>query len=260
MDAQRHRFGELVTTTTPADNRLAEGALLIAAAVVPETDIDFELARLAALAASCDGDTAAALSDELFGSGRFAGNQGDYYDPKNSVLPQVLDRGLGIPITLAVLFIDIARRRGVVVEGVGMPGHFLTRSGDVFFDPFHGGGALDEAGCQRIYQRLAGRPVVLPSGSLAPIAEPLILQRMLWNLRSIAEGRGDADLRFRVLGLLNGFEEMSLQVRMAWAVALSERGQFGEAAAVASTAATTAPAPAQQRLIGMAERWAARLN
>ena len=129
MDSQRRRFAELVNAADPASDRLAEAALLIAAAVAPETDVDFELDRLGALAASCTGADAAALSDELFGSGRFAGNQGDYYDPKNSVLPQVLDRGLGIPITLAVLFIDVARRRGVTVEGVGMPGHFLTRSG-----------------------------------------------------------------------------------------------------------------------------------
>lgn len=260
VDVNRGRFAELVNAESPAPDRLAEAALIIAAAVAPETDVGFELDRLGALAASCSGADAQGLSDELFGSGRFAGNQGDYYDPRNSVLPDVLDRGLGIPITLAVLFIDIARRCGVVVEGVGMPGHFLTRSGGVFFDPFHGGIALDEAGCERIYQRLAGRPVSLPKGSLQATPEPMILQRMLWNLRSIAEGRGDGELRFRVLGLLNGFDEMALQVRMAWASALAERGQFGEAALAATAAADKAPDPASARLRAMAERWSARLN
>ncbi len=260
MDALRRRFAELVNEPDPGPDRLAEAALIIAAAVEPSTEVGFELDRLGALAASCTATDAGALSDELFGSGRFAGNQGDYYDAANSVLPRVLDRGLGIPITLAVLFIDVARRRDIIVQGVGMPGHFLTRSGDVFFDPFHGGIALDEAGCERIYQRLAGRPVSLPSGALDPTPEPVILQRMLWNLRSIAEGRNDGELRFRVLGLLQTFDDMSLQVRMAWASSLAERGQFGEAAIAAEAAAERAPEAASARLRAMAERWAARLN
>ena len=260
MDDHRRRFAELVNVTDPGPDRLAEAALIISAAVAPETDVAFELDRLGALAASCTGTDAQAMSDELFGTGRFAGNPGDYYDPRNSMLPQVLDRGLGIPITLAVLFIDVARRRGIEVEGVGMPGHFLTRSGDVFFDPFHGGIALDESGCEQIYQRLAGRPVSLPKGALEPTPEPQILQRMLWNLRSIAEGRGDGELRYRVLGLLHGFDDISLQVRMAWASSLAERGQFGEAAVVAEAAAERAPEPSGERLRAMAERWSARLN
>lgn len=243
-----------------AADRLVRGAMIIAAALDPTIDVDYEVARVAALADSCTSTTAAGLAGELFGSGRFAGNAADYYDPRNSMLPAVIDRGLGIPITLAVLFIDVGRRRGVAIEGVGMPGHFLTCSGGAFYDPFHGGVELDEAGCEAVYQRLAGRPVALPPGSLAPTSEPMILQRMLWNLRSIAEGKGDADLRFRVLGLLHAFDEVPLQVHMAWASALAERGQFGEAAVVAEAAAAGAPKVAAERLLGMAAKWAARLN
>ena len=260
VEHHRAEFALLVGPGPVPPDRLVRGAMIIAAALDPDLDVEFEVDRVAALAESCESTTASDLARELFGSGRFEGNHTDYYDPRNSMLPAVIDRGLGIPITLAVLFIDVARRRGIHVEGVGMPGHFLTRSENRFYDPFHGGLELDEAGCEALYQRLAGRPVSLPRGALAATTEPAILQRMLWNLRSIAEGKGDADLRFRVLGLLHAFDDVPLQVRMAWASALAERGQFGEAAAAADAAADEAPDAAAERLRSMAAKWSARLN
>lgn len=260
MEAHHNRFALLVAQPDIDRSELAEGALLIATAVDPAIDVDHELDRMQALSAGCDASEPSALALELFGSGRFVGNSADYYDAKNSVLPQVIDRGLGIPITLAVVFIDIGHRLGMAIDGVGMPGHFLTRSSDSFFDPFHGGVELDEAGCNALYARMAGRPVSLPRRALDPTPVSQILQRMLWNLRSIAEGSGDSVMRFGVLGMLAQFAETPLPVKMAWAGALAERGQFGQAATVAEAARDHAPESAQERLQGMADRWSARLN
>jgi len=81
----------------------------------------------------------------LFGRGRFSGNRRDYYDPRNSLLDQVLERQLGIPITLAIVAMEVGRRLGVPLSGVGMPGHFLVGSDGSYFDPFHQG---RDAGCQ----------------------------------------------------------------------------------------------------------------
>lgn len=260
MEAHHDRFALLAAQPVIETARLAEGALLVATSVEPEIDIDHELARMQALSDGCEATDPAALALELFGSGRFAGNTANYYDARNSVLPQVIDRGLGIPITLAVVFIDIGHRRGMNIDGVGMPGHFLTRSGERFFDPFHGGMELDEAGCGELYARMAGRPVSLPRRALDPTPPTQILQRMLWNLRSIAEGKGDNAMRFGVLGMLAQFAETPLPVKMAWASALAERGQFGQAATVAEAAKSVAPATAADRLQAMADRWSARLN
>lgn len=240
--------------------RLAEGALLVGAVVEPELIVDDELERLAALAATCAATDAAGLAEELFAGGRFRGNQLDYYDPKNSVLPAVLDRGLGIPISLSVLFVVTGSHRGIDVKPIGMPGHFLAAGDGHFFDVFDGGAKLDAEGCRRLYSRLAGRDVALPPRALDATTGSDTLQRMLWNLRSIAEGRNDAAMGYRVLSLLSAVSGVPLQVTMSWATALSQRGRFDQAAAVAAEAAESAPASAKDRLTAMSERWAARLN
>jgi len=239
---------------------LDEGALRIAAAVDASVDIDHERGRLDGLAAELASTTVEALAIELFASGRFSGNGANYYEPENSLLPQVLDRKVGIPISLSVLFIEVGRRKGLDIQGVGMPGHFLTRSGNVWYDPFHAGGALDERGCEAVYQRLAGRPVALPQKSLAATPPAQILERMLWNLRSIADGRGDAALGRGVLALLSTFPNASLQVRMSWALAQAESGQFDGAAQTARDSAALASGDTKDRITRQANTWQARLN
>ena len=92
----------------------------------------------------------------LFDGEGFCGNKEDYYDPRNSYLNEVLDRRTGIPITLSVLYMEIGNRLGLRIDGVGMPGHFLTKffhdGRYVFIDPFNRGETLDERGCR---ERLA---------------------------------------------------------------------------------------------------------
>lgn len=265
MREDRQLLAELVgggdaSPSDPSSDALARGALLIARAVDPTIDIDASAQRLQALAGEFGGTTPESLAADLFGSGRFVGNTAAYYEAENSSLPHVLDRGLGIPITLSVLFIEVGRQHGHAIAGVGMPGHFLTSFDGAFYDPFHAGVRRDPEGCRQLLCRMAGRDVQLPPRALEPTPTPMILQRMLWNLRSIAEGSGNGALQFRVLGLLDAFPDVPLQVRMSWANALAERGQFGEAAAVAERAAGFVTGDSAERLRSMAARWLARLN
>jgi regulator of sirC expression with transglutaminase-like and TPR domain len=141
-------------------------------------------AIFAALAAAVAADDAPELARRLFGpdaSEPFVGNPGDYADPRNSFLDQVLDRRLGIPISLSVLMIEVGRRRGIPLVGVGMPGHFLVGCDDGFVDPFHGGTVLDAAGARRLFDRAhPGAPFA--DHYLDPVGPRSVLSRMLANL------------------------------------------------------------------------------
>lgn len=178
MDAAA-RFVELVQgpeSGIPLD----EAALLIAAAD-HAVDVPAQLLVLDDLAASIAADDVATLAHELFVERGFAGNTVDYGDPRNSFLDEVLRRRLGIPITLGVLMIEVGRRRGIGLVGVGMPGHFLVGSDDGFVDPFHGGEVLDAAGARRLFDRIhPGAPFA--AHHLDPVGPRAVLSRMLANL------------------------------------------------------------------------------
>jgi regulator of sirC expression with transglutaminase-like and TPR domain len=162
---------------------LAACALLIAERERPGLDVAAALRRLDELAAEvvAAGGTLDALLEVLFVRHAFRGNEEDYYDPRNSDLAEVLARGLGIPITLGVVLIEVGRRAGVDVAGVGYPGHFLcvarTAGGPVYLDPFRGGRRVDRA--------------TLDADHLAVASKRAILTRMLTNLRAIHRQRGD---------------------------------------------------------------------
>src|SRR5262249_38683713 len=135
-----------------------------------------------------------ALNDYLFGELRFIGNDIQYEDPRNSFLNEVIDRRTGIPITLALLYMEVARRAGVHVEGINFPGHFLVRcparrglayAEDLIVDAFHGGALLSHDACLDLLRRRAGDDAVLAARSLARAAKPQILARMLVNLKRI---------------------------------------------------------------------------
>jgi regulator of sirC expression with transglutaminase-like and TPR domain len=133
-----------------------------------------------------------ALSDYLFTEERFTGNQIHYEDPRNSFLNEVLDRRTGIPITLALVYMEVARRAGVHVEGVNFPGHFLVRapvprrhfddSPDLIIDAFHGGALLSEDACRELLRRHTGEDSV-DACRLSQATKPQILVRMLTNLK-----------------------------------------------------------------------------
>ncbi len=135
-----------------------------------------------------------ALNEYLFGELHFAGNDTHYEDPRNSCLNQVLDRRTGIPITLALMYMEVARRAGVEVEGVNFPGHFLlrcraprgmTNADDLIIDAFHGGALLSEEDLVRRYGEPGEEGRDIPARLLARAAKPQILARMLLNLQRV---------------------------------------------------------------------------
>jgi regulator of sirC expression with transglutaminase-like and TPR domain len=180
---------------------LAEAALLIAADEYPDLDVDDYLQRLDELASSVQGalpaeagleETVVALNHYLFVEQGFTGNADDYYDPRNSFLNDVLDRKLGIPITLSILYMEVGRRLGLPFEGVSFPGHFLvkcaTNEGDVVLDPFWGGVPLSEDDLRDRLEETCGKPQAA-AAPLAPLLSTAnkkeILVRMLRNLKGI---------------------------------------------------------------------------
>src|SRR5581483_2102597 len=165
------------------DINLAEAALLMAADEYPSLDVSTYLQRLDELAAGVRGRLPA---DATFEEQGFTGNTDDYYDPRNSFLNEVLDRKLGIPITLSILYIEIGRRIGLTFQGISFPGHFLVKSetdvGDIVLDPFSGGVALSEKDLvQRLRERFGEENA--PPAPLAPLLRAAgkkeILLRML---------------------------------------------------------------------------------
>ena len=206
---------------------LAEGALLIAAEEYEDLDVAAYLQRIEAMGSALrqrlredisTSDALLALNRYVFEELGFSGNADDYYDPRNSYLNDVIERRVGIPITLAVLYIEIGRRIGLPLQGVSFPSHFLVtcalRDGTVVLDPFSRGASL---GLDDLQERL--RPIATDveldertlRTLLAPAAPHEVFARMLRNLRAIHEGKGD-DLKAlaassRIVMLLPGAAE-----------------------------------------------------
>lgn len=139
-----------------------------------------------------------ALNDFLFKELRFVGNDVQYEDPRNSCLNEVLDRRTGIPITLALIYMEVARRAGVDVQGVNFPGHFLLRcparhnpySKDLIIDAYHGGALLSEDACRALLRRHAGDDAAgsddeMDAYLLGHATKQQILARMLLNLKRV---------------------------------------------------------------------------
>jgi regulator of sirC expression with transglutaminase-like and TPR domain len=193
----RDRFREIVSRDEDEIN-LAEAALLIAAEEYPGLDVELyldkldrfaEIARdLAANATDASG-MITAINSTLYDRLGFHANRQNYYDPRNSFLNEVLDRRVGIPITLSVVYMEIARRIGFIIKGVGLPGHFIVKHplerGDMFIDPFNGGRLLGEFGCAELINELSGGKLSLRPEHLAAVTKKQILQRMLSNLLGI---------------------------------------------------------------------------
>jgi regulator of sirC expression with transglutaminase-like and TPR domain len=137
-----------------------------------------------------------ALNQYLFGEMHFAGNELHYEDPRNSFLNEVLDRRTGIPITLALVYLEVARRAGLPMEGVNFPGHFLLRcparrgmhqAEDLIIDAFSSGALLSRAALRQQAQtrRHGDEPAVVESRLMAQATKPQILARMLMNLKHV---------------------------------------------------------------------------
>jgi regulator of sirC expression with transglutaminase-like and TPR domain len=174
---------------------LARAALVMAADEYPDLGVKAYLDRLEGLArrarsARRDGDPLGQLHrlrECLFEEEGFAGNAQDYADPRNSYLNDVLDRRLGIPITLSLVLIDVGRRLGLEMEGIGLPGHFVTgaRVGGehILLDPFNRGTILTGEACVDVVARALGRRIELTTKHFAPVTNRQFLTRMLNNLK-----------------------------------------------------------------------------
>ncbi len=136
-----------------------------------------------------------ALNRTLFEHLGFRGNYDDYYDPKNSFLSEVLDRRVGIPITLSLLYLEVGRRLGLDVSGLSFPGHFLVRCEDrdgiVVLDPYHKGVTLDAEDLEQRLQRVLGDSAELDDSYLEPASKRHIVSRVLNNLARIYRRAGD---------------------------------------------------------------------
>jgi regulator of sirC expression with transglutaminase-like and TPR domain len=131
----------------------------------------------------------------LFNELGFFGNREHYDDPRNSCLNEVMDKRTGIPITLSLVYIEVARRAGLRAEGINFPGHFLVRvlqdlhtdnPGDgLVVDPFHGGAILDEAACLALLQKHVGDEAAYDPSLLARATRKQVLLRMLLNLKRL---------------------------------------------------------------------------
>jgi regulator of sirC expression with transglutaminase-like and TPR domain len=186
---------------------VARGAALIARDTYASLDVEAILLRFDEMAAPLISrglpelaleEQADAISGYVCDKLGFRGNEQDYYDPRNTLLPDVLDRKLGIPITLSLVYCEVARRCGVLARGISFPGHFLARVDSreagvdpVVVDPFFAGRRLDRAALSKLLQRTASGPRTSLEEHLVPASSRAILVRMLINLKWIYATRGD---------------------------------------------------------------------
>jgi regulator of sirC expression with transglutaminase-like and TPR domain len=181
---------------------LGRAALVMARIEYPDLEPGTHLERLdrgaaEAPAGSRTGEGRARLEHlcrYLFADLGFAGNREDYYDPRNSLLNDVIDRRLGIPITLSLVLMEVGRRVGLAIEGVGLPGHFVVRlagAETLLVDPFDAGAPLTADGCAALVERAVGQRVPLTDAAFAAASKRQILARMLMNLKGIYWRRKD---------------------------------------------------------------------
>ncbi len=187
---------------------IEEAAWLLAAVLLPGEDfskakeqLDRWGSELRLRIVGIDGTScqAAVLAEFLGDELNFHGDETDYYAAENSVLPNVIESRQGIPLSLSVVYIAVARRAGLLLHGVGLPGHFVVRLGNVFLDPFHYGRRLHLDDCRRL---LEGQGFELQAHHLTPCKPRVMLARMLNNLLHIADEEGDVDFSAKLQGWL----------------------------------------------------------
>jgi len=175
---------------------LARAALLIAAETNPQVDVDATLHTLDTWAEELrrrlqpdwnNLQKLARLRNFLFEDLRFRGDQEDYYSPSNSMLNEVMERRLGVPLTLSILFMELGWRVGIPFEGVGFPGHFLVRltgePRDLLLDPYRDGMSVHEEDCHRMLREISGGKLELRDKHLHSVSKHDMIARLLLNLK-----------------------------------------------------------------------------
>ncbi len=207
------------------------------------------------------------LTAFLHGDAGLHGSESGPADLRNSYLPDVLERRTGIPVTLAVVWLEVARRLGLSGAGVGLPLHFVARcetsNGPVFIDAFHGD-VLDASGCRRLVAKAAGREVEVPDRLLNPLRTSEVLTRMLRNLRAAHERAGNLHAALATADRLLHLEPLDGGSLRDRAVLLARLGRPTAAARTVARALALEPeAPDRTRLEAFRKamlRDAARLN
>jgi regulator of sirC expression with transglutaminase-like and TPR domain len=199
------------------DINLARAALYIAQTAYPTLDIDIELQILADMAQQVANRLPASryplvvvrtINDYLYGELGFTGNNSDYYDPRNSFLNDVLARRMGIPISMALVYLEIARQINFPMIGIGMPGHFILRpdfeDSEIFIDAFHQGEILFAEDCRQKLMDIYQQDIPHLSPALVPpVTKRQFVGRMLNNLQVIYLDRGDLAKALVIKHLLN---------------------------------------------------------
>ena len=214
MDLTEQIDKGFIQLSSLSDDRinLAHGALLIAKAAYPDLDESFYLARLDRLASDVKGDMTAdmdaaaiiaRINHILFDKEKFRGNRENYYDPDNSFLNRVLDRRTGIPITLCLIYIEVAGRLGLDVRGIGLPGHFIAAlyhpAGKIYLDPFNRGEIRSIDDCLEIVRTYTDETLEPDLRWLQPVSRKELLARMLRNLKHIYAGQDNDVMLFKMI-------------------------------------------------------------
>jgi regulator of sirC expression with transglutaminase-like and TPR domain len=250
----RERFRELMSDGDDEFD-LAEAALLIATEHDPSLDVRGVLARLDRMSNEARAflpvratpkEVIGALNRYLFEHIGLVGNQVEYYDPRNSFLNDVLDRRMGIPITISVIYLEIGWRLGLPLFGIGMPGHFLLgyREGQdtIVIDAFNAGRICSIEDCKEMIGRIYGGALPFHPDMLQPVTRRDIVIRMLGNLRTVAgqQRQHDESLRWSDLNVIaSRASGRSLRERGAVRLAAGDRvGARDDLLAAMSTADT----------------------
>jgi regulator of sirC expression with transglutaminase-like and TPR domain len=219
---------------------LAEVALLLARDEFPDLDVEAHLNELNAMAHEAQPYLRGHLAHQVQGLCRylfhemgFRGNQSDYYDPRNSYFNQVLERRIGIPITLSAMMMAIGQRVGMQIEGIGLPGHFIIAAQspreEILIDPFNGGRILTQADCGYLIEQVTGAAVDASALKLEPLPIGLIVLRMLGNLKAIYWRKQDWHRAARIIERIRQLSPHDVQLRRDLGICQVHRAHPGKA-------------------------------
>jgi regulator of sirC expression with transglutaminase-like and TPR domain len=203
------RFAEILNGPA-ADRHLDLLCALVATTIDRSAGVGSMLVELDAVAELCP-NSFGGIVDTLFASGMFTGDGDDYHDPRNSLLNEVLARHVGMPITLSVVAIEVGKRLGVPINGVGLPGHFVIRDkqSGTFADPFGRGLQYDEEGMVASWkQRMGGEATFRPTMFAAASVHEIML-RITNNLKHSLVERDQPVLLARLVPLRAAFAELA---------------------------------------------------
>jgi regulator of sirC expression with transglutaminase-like and TPR domain len=274
-DMNIDRILEKLAQEPALDIDLASVSLELAKDEYPEldpltylTEIDRLATKLRPRLKGVPSNDANALCELLFVEEGYRGDSERYYDPENSYLNHVMDRRLGLPITLSILAVAIGTRAGLHVDGIGLPGHFIARlvigREVVLFDPFHGGKVVSVADCEEIVERATGQEFTATLDDLSPSPAGVIMRRLLTNLKGVYLRQGLFTNAARVIRRILQLEPDNCLERRDLGVCLVQCGRPGPAIDQLSSylhmSPVTADAALVRKLLRQARTEVARWN